>query len=65
MVKHVNQYCCDLCRKKVNEEDIKDLTKWTLGTEVGDLCPSCSTAWANFKQSFIEKTRMENGEKIL
>ena len=64
MVQKVKRYSCDACRKVdcVSEEQI--LHEWKIGTEIGDLCPSCSRAWENYKSSFLEKMRMDNGADI-
>jgi len=65
MVDIVKRYTCDACKKTVCCADGNNIPKWTVETEVGDLCPSCSNAWENYKKSFIERMRKENGESLL
>ena len=65
MIDIVTRYTCDACHKTFcahNEMD--EAIGWAEKTEVGDLCPSCSNAWENYKQSFIEKMRIENKESL-
>lgn len=64
MISIVTQYKCDACRKSVCVSDSDNVPSWTTKTEVGDLCPSCSRSWENYKQSFIEKMRIENKEDL-
>ena len=67
MRRKVEQCVCDVCHKTINEEEtpVRERGEWVFETEVGDLCPSCARAWANLKQSFIEKMRIENKENII
>lgn len=64
MVAMVKRYVCDACKKVDCVGENAEAEGWVLGTEVGDLCPSCSRAWGNFKQSFLEKMRIDNGKDI-
>ena len=67
MIQIVTQYQCDACKKSVCMTDTENgnIPSWTVKTEIGDLCPSCSKAWENYKQSFIEKMRIENKEALI
>ena len=65
MVDVVKRYICDACKKTTCVAESDNIPSWTTKTEIGDLCPSCSTAWDNYKKSFIEKMRKENGEAII
>lgn len=67
MIKAVNLITCDACKKKIElDSDNKIIPDgWTNSGDLGDLCPSCSTAWNNLKQSFIEKMRMNSKESII
>lgn len=65
MIDIVKRFKCDACGKEVCCSDSKNVPSWTVSTEVGDLCPSCSNAWENHKQSFIERMRKENGANLV
>ena len=65
MVDVVKRFVCDACKKSVCVQESENVPSWTISTEIGDLCPSCSNAWENYKKSFIEKMRKENGESII
>ena len=43
----------------------ENVPSWTVGTEIGDLCPTCSYAWENYKKSFVEKMRLDNKEALV
>ena len=60
----VRRYICDACFKEecVNEGAVKE--DW-VKTEIGDLCPVCARAWDNYKKSFVEKMRKDNGESLI
>ena len=64
MIGLCKRYICDSCKKQecVDPEGVAE--GWVT-TEVGDLCPSCARAWDNFKESFIERMRKDNGESLL
>lgn len=66
MVKDMLALICDACKKQVEiDRETKEYPeKWIKGCEIGDLCPSCANAWKNYKQSFIEKMRIENKEGL-
>ena len=64
MVDIVKRYVCDACRKEVCVKDSDNVPSWTTSTEIGDLCPSCSNAWENYKKSFVERMRLENKEVL-
>lgn len=64
MVATVKRYECDACRKVDCISEDENIKAWMLGTEVGDLCPSCARAWENYKQSFKEKMRIDNGADL-
>lgn len=68
----VIRYTCDACGKELcliskdgNPKPLPTNPAWTIKSEVGDLCPSCSNAWENYKKSFIERMRKENGKSII
>ena len=65
MVDIVKRYKCDVCRKEVCVTESENVPSWTIETEVGDLCPSCSNAWSEFKKSFVERIRKENKESLI
>ncbi len=65
MVEEVRLITCDACRKSVKLEDPKYPDNWLINTEIGDLCPSCSNAWSNYKRSFVEKMRLESKEAVI
>lgn len=65
MVDIVKRYVCDACKKSICVDESSNCPSWTIKTEIGDLCPSCSNAWENYKASFVEKMRKENGESLL
>jgi hypothetical protein len=65
MVEDVKRYRCDACRNAVSSDMEKVKQTWAINTEVGDLCPRCSRIWEEFKQSFIEKMRLDNNEDII
>ena len=65
MIQIVTQYQCDACKKSMcMSEENPNVPSWTVKTEIGDLCPSCSKAWENYKQSFIEKMRIDAKEDL-
>lgn len=59
MVDNVLRYKCDCCGSlDFSEITVKEPPKgWTIGTEMGDLCPNCSKFWETTKQDFIERMR--------
>ena len=65
MIDEVKRYICDACGKQVCVKNSENIPTWTVESEIGDLCPSCSTAWENYKSSFIEKMRKENGKDLV
>ena len=65
MVDIVKRFSCDACKKTVCVTESENVPSWTTSTEIGDLCPTCSNAWENFKKSFVERMRMENKEDLL
>lgn len=64
MVDIVKRYICDACGRESCTGESDNIPSWTVKTEIGDLCPSCATAWENMKQSFVEKMRLANGKEI-
>ena len=63
MISVVKRYICDACGKEFCIDPEHDIEGWT-SSEVGDLCPSCSRAWDNYKESFIERMRKDNGQPL-
>lgn len=61
---NVKRYICDACKKTVCVGEDEILPDWEK-TEMGDLCPSCKRAWDNYKQSFVEKMRIDNKESVI
>lgn len=65
MIDIVTRYTCDACKKQACVTDSKQCPSWTVSTEVGDLCPTCLSAWESWKSSFIERMRKENKENVI
>lgn len=65
MVDIVKRFVCDACRRQVCVTESENVPSWTTSTEIGDLCPSCTNAWENYKRSFVEKMRKENKESLI
>ena len=65
MVDIVKRYICDACKRTVCVTESENVPSWTVKSEIGDLCPSCSNAWENYKKSFIERMRLENKENVI
>ena len=65
MVDIVKRYVCDACGKQACTAESDNIPSWTVKTEIGDLCPSCSNAWENYKKSFIEKMKIANNKEII
>ncbi len=61
----VKRYTCDACGESVCVADDKNVPSWTVNTEIGDLCPSCASAWESWKSSFVERMRKENGGNLV
>lgn len=61
MIDQVRRYMCDACGEIMCLDDKADIYEsgWQIGSEIGDLCPSCKNAWTNYKQSFVERMRLE------
>ena len=59
MIDKVLRYRCSGCdAMDFTEEDSKKAPAgWTIGTEVGDLCPNCSKFWKQTKQDFLERMK--------
>ena len=64
MIQRGTRYICDACRKEFFIQEGGENKEWT-EAEGWDLCPSCSRAWDNFKESFIERMRKDNGESLV
>ena len=64
MIGIVKRYVCDSCKKVVCVDPEAEAEGWTR-TEVGDLCPSCVTAWENYKESFVVQMRKENKQSVM
>ena len=67
MIDIVKRYTCDACNKSVcvDDDENENIPAWTVNTEVGDLCPTCYSAWESWKSSFIERMRKENGGSLV
>lgn len=63
MIDTVKRYICDSCMKQECVEPDAEAEGW-IHTEVGDLCPSCARAWDNFKTSFVDRMRKDNGQDL-
>ena len=54
---------CDVCGKEVHipESDLEEIGShgWRFGSEIGDLCPTCSLQWEDWKSTFVVKIRKE------
>ena len=61
----VKRFTCDACGKSVCVKESDNVPSWTVPTEVGDLCPSCDSAWESWKSSFVERMKKENGESLI
>lgn len=62
MIVSGSKITCDCCRKVVfcdKDELDKEVEKWKIGTEVGDLCPMCANQWEDWKSTFLTKIRKE------
>lgn len=57
MIDIVKRFKCDVCGDELCVKDDDNIPKWTIQTEVGDLCPDCSKAWDECKRAFIERMR--------
>lgn len=65
MIKQTKLCVCDACGGEENIDiDGSPVTIGWTHTEIGDLCRSCSSAWENYKESFIQKMRMDNKNPI-
>lgn len=65
MIDIVKRYQCDACLKEVCVHESDNIPSWTTSTEIGDLCPACSTAWDSYKASFITNMRKANKEDLV
>lgn len=65
MIDVVKRYTCDACGKSTCAADNENVPSWTVNTEVGDLCPTCYSAWESWKSSFVERMRKENGGNLV
>ena len=65
MITMAKRYECNACKKVSYTDPDKEIEGWIPGTEVGDLCPACARSWETFKQSFIERMRLESGEVVI
>ena len=59
MVGVVKRYICTSCGKELCVDVDAEAQDWTKADD-WDLCPSCSRAWDNYKQSFLERMRKDN-----
>ena len=64
MIEDVRKYKCDACKKEDSAKPGEALPNWTVGSEVGDLCPTCTRAWTEMKNSFLVRMRKDNGEAL-
>lgn len=61
MIDTVLRQTCDVCGGHICVTNDDNVSSWTIPSEVGDLCPSCASAWKEYKERFIKKMR-ENSE---
>lgn len=41
----------------------KDSREWTIGSDVGDLCPSCAKQWEVDKKEYLKANKPEKKSK--
>ncbi len=63
MIEIVKRYVCESCGKQEFVQPDSEAAEW-MTTEIGDLCPVCSRAWSNYKESFINRMRKDNGKPL-
>lgn len=56
---------CDICGASKSISSSENVPRWTVPSEVGDLCPSCARSWLEHKQSFIIRMKKENGKDLV
>ena len=53
------RFTCDACQKSTFVKSEMEAEQWRRNTEIGDLCPACARAWDGFKESFVQKMRLD------